>query len=55
MLKFFDWSYANGDEMANKLDYVPMPDSVVKLVEKTWAKEIKGTNGKDVWTQDMGQ
>lgn len=53
VLKFFDWSYANGDDMANKLDYVPMPDSVVKLVEKTWAKEIKGSNGKDVWTVSM--
>jgi phosphate transport system substrate-binding protein len=27
-LKFFDWSYANGDKMAADLDYVPMPDSV---------------------------
>ena len=24
-LKFFDWAYANGDKMAEELDYVPMP------------------------------
>ncbi|MEP6609843.1 MAG: phosphate ABC transporter substrate-binding protein PstS, partial [Burkholderiaceae bacterium] len=24
-LKFFDWAYANGDKMADELDYVPMP------------------------------
>ena len=28
--------------MAKKLDYVPMPDNVVQLVEKTWTEEIKG-------------
>lgn len=44
-LKFFDWSYANGDKMAEDLDYVPMPDNVVKLVEKTWAEQIKGKRG----------
>ncbi|TIR58513.1 MAG: phosphate ABC transporter substrate-binding protein PstS, partial [Mesorhizobium sp.] len=29
-LKFFAWSYAKGDDMAAELDYVPMPDAVVK-------------------------
>src|SRR4029450_12466908 len=29
-LKFFAWSYAKGDKMAEELDYVPMPDKVVK-------------------------
>ena len=28
-LKFFDWAYANGDKMAEELDYVPLPDNVV--------------------------
>ena len=27
--------------MAEDLDYVPMPDNVVDLIEKTWAAEIK--------------
>lgn len=44
-LKFFDWSYANGDKMAEELDYVPMPDNVVKLVEAKWKEQIKGANG----------
>ena len=25
VLKFFDWAYANGDKMADDLDYVPLP------------------------------
>jgi len=49
VLKFFDWAYANGDSMAEQLDYVPMPDSVVKLVEQTWGKDIKDAEGKAVW------
>jgi phosphate transport system substrate-binding protein len=49
VLSFFDWAYNNGGAMAEKLDYVPMPSSVVKLVENTWAKEIKGSDGSKVW------
>src|SRR6186997_1157212 len=40
-LKFFAWSYAKGDKMAEELDYVPMPDKVVKDIEKMWSAEIK--------------
>ena len=40
-LKFFAWAFAKGDKMAEELDYIPMPDSVVKLIEATWTKDIK--------------
>jgi phosphate transport system substrate-binding protein len=43
-LKFFDWGYKNGKQMASDLDYVPMPDSVVALIEKTWKDKIKGAS-----------
>ncbi len=49
VLSFFDWCYKNGQEMAMKLDYVPMPENVVKLVEKAWATEIKDKSGNPVW------
>jgi len=49
VLSFFDWAYRNGDDMASQLDYVPMPDSVVNLVEKTWAQEIRGSGGL-IWS-----
>jgi len=51
VLKFFDWAYKNGDKMAEDLHYVPMPDNVVKVIQQTWAKEIKAANGSPVWTQ----
>ncbi|HEX4495440.1 MAG TPA: phosphate ABC transporter substrate-binding protein PstS [Thermoanaerobaculia bacterium] len=49
VLKFFDWAYHNGQAMAAQLDYVPIPAKVVDLVQKTWAAEIKGADGKPVW------
>jgi len=55
VLKFFDWAYRHGDKLAEQLDYVPMPTSVVKLVEETWKKEIKDAGGKVVWTDSMVQ
>ena len=55
VLKFFDWAYRHGGKPAEQLDYVPMPTSVVKLVEETWKKEIKDTGGKAVWTDSMVQ
>ena len=47
-LKFFDWAYRKGDA-AEELDYIPMPDSVVELVEAEWAK-IKDPSGKPLFT-----
>jgi phosphate transport system substrate-binding protein len=48
VLKFFDWAYANGDQMAEQLDYVPMPDSVVELIKSEWKTQIKDSQGKPV-------
>jgi phosphate transport system substrate-binding protein len=48
-LKFFDWGYKNGKQMAADLDYVPMPDSVVELIRKSWRNNIKGADGKPVF------
>ncbi len=49
VLKFFDWAYAKGDQMAESLDYIPMPDKVVNLIRDAWKKEIKDGSGKPVW------
>ena len=40
-LKFFKWAFEKGGKMAEELDYIPMPDSVVKQIEKTWSADIK--------------
>jgi phosphate transport system substrate-binding protein len=49
VLQFFDWSYANGQKMAEELAYVPIPENVVKLVEASWSSKITDAGGKPVW------
>jgi phosphate transport system substrate-binding protein len=48
-LKFFSWAFANGAKEAEALDYIPMPDTVVGMIKKTWAAEIKTADGKLVY------
>ncbi|WP_395664394.1 phosphate ABC transporter substrate-binding protein PstS [Methylocella sp.] len=45
-LKFFAWAFAKGGPMAESLDYIPLPESLVKMVEKTWSADIKDADGK---------
>ena len=46
VIKFFDWAFKNGDAAATELDYVPLPDSVVKLVQASWKANLKDASGK---------
>ncbi len=48
VLKFFEWSFVNGQKMADDLDYVPMPDPVVKVIQAEW-KNVKDAAGKPVY------
>jgi len=49
VLKFFDWAYAKGGKLALDLDYIPMPDKVVKQIQNAWKAQIKDASGKAVW------
>lgn len=49
VLKFFDWAYKHGGQAATELDYVPMPASVVALVEGAWKVQLKDTAGKSIY------
>ncbi len=40
-LKFFKFAFDKGAKSAEELDYIPIPDSVIKLIEKTWSADIK--------------
>jgi phosphate transport system substrate-binding protein len=48
-LKFFAWAYAKGGQMAQDLDYVPMPPNVVSAIQKVWASDIKDGSGKPLF------
>jgi len=39
VLKFFDWSFKNGKDLALELDYVPLPDSLTAQIRsKVWSQ-----------------
>ncbi|MBM3651181.1 MAG: phosphate ABC transporter substrate-binding protein PstS [Alphaproteobacteria bacterium] len=48
-LRFFAWAYTKGDEMAEALDYVPVPDKVVADVLRMWSAEIRNAAGKPLY------
>ena len=50
VLKFFSWAYKNGGKLAEELDYVALPDSLVKVIEASWGT-IKDSSGKLVYAK----
>jgi phosphate transport system substrate-binding protein len=42
VLKFLDWCLKDGQAQAKTLDYVPLPENVIKQIEAHWAKELGG-------------
>jgi phosphate transport system substrate-binding protein len=39
VLKFFDWAFKNGKQLALDLDYVPLPDSLTRQIrERVWSQ-----------------
>jgi phosphate transport system substrate-binding protein len=53
VLKFFAWAYASGGKTAEELDYVPLPPSLIGMIDKTWHNDIKASDGKPVWTSTI--
>ncbi|KQV84731.1 phosphate ABC transporter substrate-binding protein [Massilia sp. Root351] len=49
VVKFFDWAFKNGGAAAADLDYVPLPASVVKLVQDSWKANLKDASGKAIY------
>jgi phosphate transport system substrate-binding protein len=49
VMKFFDWAYANGNDLASKLDYVALPQAVQDAVRAAWRSEIKDSDGNAIY------
>ncbi len=49
VMKFFAWAFANGGKMAQELDYVPLPDTLVKQIDAAWKTQVKDAAGRPVW------
>jgi len=48
-LKFFDYAFKKGAKSALELEYVPIPELVVKLIQDMWKKDIKTAAGVAIW------
>jgi phosphate transport system substrate-binding protein len=49
VMRFFDWSFRNGQKLAEELDYVPLPGALVAQIEAAWKSSIKDASGNAVW------
>jgi phosphate transport system substrate-binding protein len=49
VLNFFKWAYENGDKMATDLDYIPMPEAVVKMIKTSWNKTMMDSSANHIW------
>lgn len=41
-MDFFKWALENGQKQARDLDYVPLPESLVTLIENYWKSQFVG-------------
>lgn len=48
-LRYFDWAYRNGDDIAHDLSFVPLPDSVADMVRAEWKDQIMDRAGTLQW------
>jgi phosphate transport system substrate-binding protein len=53
LLEYFAWCYKHGGHTAEELHYVPMPKSVVSMIEKTWQENIR-SEGEPLWSLTLG-
>ncbi|MEM5436068.1 phosphate ABC transporter substrate-binding protein PstS [Paraburkholderia diazotrophica] len=47
-LKFFDWAFKNGNQTAQDLDYITLPDAVVSEIRTQWKAKVKDASGKPI-------
>jgi phosphate transport system substrate-binding protein len=44
-IDFFKWALESGKNQASDLDYVPLPDSLVKQIENYWKSQFAVLKG----------
>ena len=49
VLKFFAWAYQNGDALATQMDYVPLPNNLISLIQAAWKTQVKDLQAKPIW------
>ncbi len=49
-MRFFDWAYRNGSDIARRLEYIALPESAHNLIRAAWTSSVKDPSGAAVWS-----
>lgn len=49
-MRFFDWAYRSGSQIASSLEYIPLPASAHDLIRAAWRERVKTPSGGAIWT-----
>jgi len=48
-MKFFDWAFQHGSQIASQLEYIPLAPSTHDQIRATWRREVLDPTGKPIW------
>ncbi len=48
-LKYFDWTFSKGAQVAQNLGFVPIPDEAMQHVRRLWRVQIRDRAGRPLW------
>lgn len=49
-MRFFDWAFRNGAQIASSLEYIPLPASAHDLIRAAWRERVRNPAGAAVWS-----
>lgn len=49
-MRFFDWAYRSGSQIARTLEYIALPEAAHGLIRAAWARDVRDPSGNAVWT-----
>jgi phosphate transport system substrate-binding protein len=53
VMKFFDFAYKSGGDIAKNLEYIALPANVQDAVRAAWRSEIKAPDGSQIWKEGI--
>lgn len=50
VMRFFDWAFREGSQIASSLEYIPLPSSAHDLIRAAWARSVRTPTGAAIWS-----
>lgn len=48
-MRFFDWAFRQGGDIASRLEYIPLPNAAHDLIRAAWRERVRTPSGGAVW------